>query len=179
MSRNVWGNMAQVHVTYPNYLHTQNVVPFIISAWTQAFIPRHSFPSSASLLPGAYNGMDFPPCCCSPRTNNQVGRERRTFIVQATSRCVCQVLGETPRPTPCPPLVQAVLILFHLPTAWVAALYQVVGGKVHTINLRRQSLHLLVQDVKPERTQGVVNSSRSAGVQCSLLSRCAALASSL
>lgn len=45
MSWNVWGNMAQAHVTYPNYLHTQNV-PFIISAWTQA-----SSPDTASEAP--------------------------------------------------------------------------------------------------------------------------------
>ena len=65
MSRNVWGNMAQEHVTYPSYLHTQ-YVPFIVSAWTQAFMPRHSFQSSTNiLLPDAYNGIDSPPCCCS------------------------------------------------------------------------------------------------------------------
>lgn len=98
------------------------------------------------------------------------------FTAQAISLRVCQVPGETPRPMPCPlpPLVQAVLILFHLPTAWVAALYQVVGCKVHAINLRHQGLHLLVQDVKPGmdrgRTRGVVSSSRASGARCLLLS---------
>jgi hypothetical protein len=65
----------------------------------------------------------------------------------------------------------------------VATLYQVVGGKVHSINLRHQGLHLLVQDVKPEmdreKRTGAVSGSRSSGVQRFLLSRCAVLTSSL
>lgn len=64
------------------------------------------------------------------------------------------MLGESsPEPSPAhsPPLVQAILVLFHLPAAWVATLYQVVGSEVHTVNLSHQGLHLLVQDVKPDR----------------------------
>lgn len=66
---------------------------------------------------------------------------------------MCQVLGENPtdpRPAHSPPLVQAILILLYFPTAWVATLHQVVGSKVHAVDLSDQGLHFLVQDVEPD-----------------------------
>lgn len=56
-----------------------------------------------------------------------------------------------PSPTHTSPGVQVVLVLLHFPAAWVAALYQAVGSEVHATNLSHQSLHLLVQDVKPDK----------------------------
>lgn len=55
-----------------------------------------------------------------------------------------------PSPTHTSPGVQVILVLLHFPTAWVATLHQVIGSEVHAINLSLQSLHLLVQDVKPD-----------------------------
>lgn len=63
----------------------------------------------------------------------------------------CQAKAPSaPSPTHTPPGIQVVLVLLHFPAARVAAVYQVVGSKVHTIDLCHQSLHLLVQDVKPD-----------------------------
>lgn len=60
-------------------------------------------------------------------------------------------MPSAPSPTHTPPAVQVVLVLLHFPTARVAAVYQAVGSKVHAVNLYHQRLHLLVQDVKPDR----------------------------
>ena len=63
----------------------------------------------------------------------------------------CRVMPPVPSPTHTSPGVQVVLVLLHLPTAWVATFYQAVGSEVHATNLSHQSLHLLVQDVKPDK----------------------------
>lgn len=76
----------------------------------------------------------------------------------------CQAKAPSvPSPIHTPPGIQVVLVLLHFPAARVAAVYQAVGSKVHTIDLCHQSLHLLVQDVKPDMEREDEDWGRSMG----------------